>query len=182
MVKTKGEKKRLVVVKRLERWHVFGIVLATLILAISAVSVWSRQIAREPKKEAAATVMPPSAAPAKARNYVTVKVAGRDVQVDSQTGEIQKLTPEEAAKLAAELKPMLNKSSEGLVEVQHPDGSLSMDLEGRFQNVTVARINKDGSVSQSCVDNPRAAAAFFGIDPKLIENAPARTKTKFNRN
>ncbi|MEK6337626.1 MAG: hypothetical protein AABM67_22120 [Acidobacteriota bacterium] len=167
--------------KRLERWHVFGILVAVLIL-VSAVSVWSRQTPRDPKKDAAATVMPPTAVPAKARNYVTVKVGGQEVHVDSQTGEIQQLTPEEAAKLAAELKPMLNKSSEGLVEVQHPDDSVSMDLEGRFQNVTVARINKDGSVSQSCVDNPRAAAAFFGIDPKLIENAPARTKTKFNRN
>ena len=181
-MKNQSRKKRITVAKRFERWHVFGILVAVLILVISAVSVWSRQTPREPKKESASTVMPPSAAPAKARNYVTVKVGGQDVHVDSQTGEIQQLTPEEAAKLAAELKPMLNKSSKGLVEVQHPDGSLSMDLEGHFQNVTVARINKAGSVSQSCVDNRRAAAAFFGIDPKLIENAPAGTKTKFNRN
>jgi len=54
--------------------------------------------------------------------------------------------------------------------VRHPDGSVSMDLEGRLQNVTVARVNRDGRVLQSCVDNPQAAGAFFGIDPKLIEN------------
>jgi hypothetical protein len=51
-----------------------------------------------------------------------------------------------------------------------------MDLEGRFQNVTVARVNADGIIEQSCVDNPRAAAQFFRIDPALIENAPTARK------
>jgi hypothetical protein len=63
-----------------------------------------------------------------------------------------------------------------LVQVRHADGSVSMDLEGRFQNVTVAKVNADGTVEQSCVDNPRAAAKFFGIDLKLIENAPTARK------
>ena len=107
---------------------------------------------------------------AQSPDLVTVKVAGQDVQVNSQTGQIKALTPEEAQKLAAGLKQMVNQSTEGLVQVQHGDGSVSMDLEGRFQNVTVARVNKDGSVSRSCVDNARSAGAFFGIDPKLIEN------------
>ena len=44
-----------------------------------------------------------------------------------------------------------------------------MDLHGRFQDVTVARVNSDGTVEQSCVNNPQAAAKFFGINPKLIE-------------
>jgi len=46
---------------------------------------------------------------------------------------------------------------------------VTMDLQGRFQNVTVARVNDDGTTSHSCVDNRRAAASFFGIDPKLLE-------------
>jgi hypothetical protein len=53
-----------------------------------------------------------------------------------------------------------------------------MDLEDRFQNVTVARVNKDGSVSQSCVDNPQAAGAFFGIDPKLMDDQAGTTTIK----
>lgn len=102
------------------------------------------------------------------KNYVTVKIAGRDVQVDSQTGQIKPLTSQEAQQLAEGLKRMLNQSTEGLVQVEHADGSVSMDLNGRFQNVTVARINEDGSLTQSCVDNPQAAAAFFGFDPQLL--------------
>ena len=165
--------------KRFSRLHVFGIIVVTLVLAISAVSVLSRQTVRgkEPKKPE--TI---SAAPKPAKIYVTRKVGGQDVHVDSQTGEIQPLTPQEAAKLAEGLKPMLNRSTEGLVQVQHPDGSVSADLQGRFQNVAVARVNKDGTVSESCVDNPKAAGAFFGIDPKQIENAPSRPTTKFHRN
>jgi Na+-translocating ferredoxin:NAD+ oxidoreductase RnfG subunit len=166
------------VAKKFERVHVFGIIAAIAVLVVGAVTVLSRQpaTAKEAKKQETASVMPAVMPDQPRKNYVTVKVGGQDIQVDSQTGEIQPLTPQEAEKLAAGLKPMLNKSSDGLVTVQHPDGSISMDLQGRFQNVAVARVNKDGTVSESCVDNPRAAGAFFGIDPKQIENAPNRVK------
>ena len=109
------------------------------------------------------------------KKFATVKVAGQSVPVDSQ-GQIRPLTQEEAQKLAEGLKGMLNKSSEGLVEEHHADGSVTVDLQGRFQSVTVARENADGTITQSCVDNPRAAAAFFGIDPKLIQAGRARTQ------
>jgi hypothetical protein len=178
MVKSQRRRKRITVAKRFGRLHVFGIVVAV-VVAISAVTALSRQAARvkESKTQEVTAVAPNKPN----KNYVTVKVAGQDVQVNSQTGEIQPLTKEEAAKLAEGLKPMLNRSTEGLVQVQHPDGSVSVDLQGRFQDVAVARVNKDGSVSQSCVNNPKAAGAFFGIDPKLIENAP-NVRTRINQN
>jgi hypothetical protein len=179
MVKNQARKKRITVAKRLSRLHVFGIIVVTLVLAISAVSVLSRQTAKVNETNKPETI---SAEPKPAKVYVTRKLAGQDPHVVGQDGEIQPLTPQEAEKLAEGLKPMLNQSTEGLVQVQHSDGSVSVDLEGRFQSVTVARVNKDGSISQSCVDNPRAAGAFFGIDPKLIENAPVRTKSKINPN
>ena len=105
------------------------------------------------------------------KNFVTVEVAGQKVQVDSQTGQIQELTPEEKQRLAAGLKQMVNKSADDLTEIHHTDGSVSVDLEGRFQSVTVAKIDEDGNLVQSCVDNPRAAGAFFGIDPQQIKDA-----------
>jgi hypothetical protein len=67
---------------------------------------------------------------------------------------------------------MLNKSADGLTEVQQPDGTVDMNLEGRFRHVTVARENEDGTVTQSCVDNPRAAARALGVNPKLVEDTP----------
>jgi len=124
-----------------------------------------RQLARTKvmRAESAQVVMPDAG-----KKYVTVKVAGREVQVDPQTGKIKPLTPEEAQHLADGLKTLLNKSTEGLEQVKHADGSVSMDLKGRFQNVAVARVNDDGSVEQECIDEPEQAAAFFGIDPKLL--------------
>ena len=146
------------------------------IVAVTAITVISRQkerttqaANREPAKTAASTT----------RTFVTRRVGNQDIQVNPQTGDIKPLTQEEAQRLANGLAPMLDTSTDGLTQVRHADGSVSMDLQGRFQNVTVARINADGAIEQSCVDNPRAAAKFFRIDPKLIENAPtARQRTR----
>lgn len=154
--------------RRFPRLTLTTVLVATVILAIAAVTVVSRQKARA--TEAGEAERSLQVAKNSKGNFVKVKVAGQDVEVDSQTGQIKSLTPEEAQRLAAGLKQMVNQSTEGLEQVHHEDGSVSMDLQGRFQNVTVARVNQDGSVSQSCVDNPQAAGAFFGIDPKLIED------------
>ncbi|MFN2515200.1 MAG: post-PEP-CTERM-1 domain-containing protein [Pyrinomonadaceae bacterium] len=168
------------------RLSVTTVIVATAIIAIGAVTVISRQTVKgEAANNQERRSLVANNADKADKNFVTVKVAGQDVQVDPQTGRMKELTPEEAQKMAAGLKKLINQSSEGLVQVQHADGTVSMDLEGRFQNVTVARVNKDGTVSQSCVDNPKAAGAFFGIDPKLIENQPdgsQRRKPSPNRN
>ncbi len=163
-VKTTNPTKRL-------RLSVTTVIVAIAILAIGAVTVVSRQTVRvKAANDQERRSLVANKADKADRNFVTVKVAGQDVQVDPQTGRMKELTPEEAQKMAAGLKQMVNQSTDGLVQVQHADGSVSMDLEGRFQNVTVARVNKDGTVSQSCVNNPKAAGAFFGIDPKLIDD------------
>ncbi|HKO45251.1 MAG TPA: hypothetical protein VJU84_18390 [Pyrinomonadaceae bacterium] len=155
--------------KRSLRFTVTILLIAMVILATAAVTVVSKQQSGpdgDTEKKKIVTI----------RNLKLVKVAGQEVKVDTQTGQIAELTPEEARKLAVGLKKMINQSTEGLQQVHHSNGSVSVDLQGRFQNVTVARVNKDGRVSQSCVDNPRAAAKFFGIDPQLIEEAPRPTQ------
>ena len=148
------------------------------VVAITAVTVISRQKRNESPVVSRAET---KAAATGTRTYVTRRVGGQDIQIDTQSGKIKPLTPEEAQKLANGLAPMLDNSTDGLEQVHHADGSVSMDLQGRFQNVVVARVNTDGTVEQSCVDNPAAAAKFFGIDRKLIENAPTARK-KLNRN
>jgi hypothetical protein len=102
------------------------------------------------------------------KKYVSVNVAGREVQVDPQTGQIKPMSPEKAQEIADLLKARLNKSSDGLVQVRNADGSVSMDLQGRAQNVVLARTNADGKVEYACVDEPLAGARFLGIDPKLV--------------
>ncbi len=143
------------------------------VVAVTAITVISRQKGRTTQ---AANREATKAAASTTRTFVTRRVGNQDLHIDTQGGEIKPLTAEEAQKLANGLAPMLDDSADGLVQVKHADGSVSMDLEGRFQNVTVARVTADGTIEQSCVDNPRAAAKFFRIDPKLIENAPTARK------
>src|SRR5436189_290320 len=48
------------------------------------------------------------------------------------------LTPAEAQEVAAGIRQLVSQSTDGLVQVPHANGLVSMDLQGRFQNVTVA--------------------------------------------
>ena len=91
--------------------------------------------------------------------YLTVEVGGKKLQVNAQALQQGPLTQDQAEQIAAALKD--NQSSDGLVSVQNPDGSVSMDLQGRFQNVILAKKNSDGSLDQTCVDNAESASAFL---------------------
>ena len=104
------------------------------------------------------------------RNYVTTNEVGLVVVLDRDTGKARPLTPDEASRLAVGIRQLVNQSTEGLVQVRRADGSVSMDLQGRFQNVLLAKKADDGSIEQVCVDNVDAAAAFFDIDPALVNS------------
>jgi len=91
--------------------------------------------------------------------YVTVEVGGQRLRVNPQTLQQGPLTQDEARQLAAQLEG--NKATDGLVEERHADGTISVDLQGRFQNVVLAKRNDDGSISSACVDTPEAAEAFL---------------------
>ena len=93
---------------------------------------------------------------------------GGQIPLDPQTGQVRPLTQEEAQRMADGIKQLVNQSTDGLQSVRHADGSVSMDLQGRFQSIAVAKRDEDGTLTQSCVDNPKSAAAFFEIDPQLV--------------
>ncbi|HEY6807069.1 MAG TPA: hypothetical protein VI306_26055 [Pyrinomonadaceae bacterium] len=156
------------------RFSITTLTIAIVVIAVAAITVASKQLAGSKATATQVAQTASSVTPSTAKKFVTVKVAGRDVQVDPQTGQIKPLTPEEAKQLADGLKTMLNKSTEGLEQVKNADGSVSMDLQGRFQNVAVARVNEDGTVEESCIDEPQQAATFFGIDPKLLGAEPVK--------
>ena len=80
-----------------------------------------------------------------------VPVAGMVAQID-QDGNLvadPKLSPEVQEALA----DMINTSSEGLVEQRLEDGTVIVDLQGRFQSAVVAHIGADGKLHTSCVSN-----------------------------
>jgi hypothetical protein len=102
------------------------------------------------------------------RSNISLRASSQQLQVNGQTAQIRPLTQEEAQRLAAGIKVLVNQSTDGLQPVRHADGSLSIDLQGHFQNIAVAKRNENGELTQSCVDNPGSAAAFFEIDPALV--------------
>jgi hypothetical protein len=114
----------------------------------------------------------------KSRHYVTRDSAGQTVALDRQTGQTRPLTPAEAATLAEGIKQLVNQSTEGLVQVRRADGAVSMDLQGHFQNVLLAKKESDGTVSQSCINDLESAADFFEIDPALLGVAAPVSKSQ----
>ena len=119
---------------------------------------------------------PPSKNEKDLHSRASLRSAATGIPVNSQTGQIRPLTQEEAQKLAEGIRKLVNQSTDGLQSVRHADGTVELDLEGRFQNMAIARRNVDGTLSESCVDNPKAAADFFGIDPQLV-GVPANTSS-----
>src|SRR5439155_12445694 len=106
------------------------------------------------------------------------RTGAQQLPPDPQTGQIRPLTQDEAQRLAEGIKQVLNQSTDGLESVRHADGSISVDLQGHFQNVLLMKRNDDDSLTESCVDNPKAAAAFFNIDPQLVGVQPDTTSPK----
>jgi hypothetical protein len=125
----------------------------------TAVATYASRSVEQPKGAQSAVAPEQTGNP-----FVTVEVGGRRMLVNAQTLQQGPLTQEQSQQLAAQLEG--NKTTDGLVEEKHADGTVSIDLEGRFQNVTLAKRNDDGSVSAACVDTPEAAGAFLNSREK----------------
>jgi hypothetical protein len=134
-----------------------AVIFAIALLVVGMITAIARYEAR--KSESKMTASQNISAPALRPNFVTVAAGGKKLQVNAQTLQQGPLTQDQAQQIADALKD--NKSTDGLVQVQNPDGSVSVDLQGRFQNVMLAKKNTDGSVDQACVDNSEAASAFL---------------------
>lgn len=103
---------------------------------------------------------------------VTAGSAGQQVAVDPKTGKFRAPTPEELQELTA---PMANnQSSEGLTEKAGPNGAVYVDLEGRFENYTVAKIGPDGKVVTGCATSAKEANEFFKSEPKKTSKPAAK--------
>jgi hypothetical protein len=68
------------------------------------------------------------------------------------------------------LRNALSRSTEGLVTTRAPDGHVSVDLQGRFQSVSVARIGADGEIEVACTQTHESLAAFLAAHPQASED------------
>lgn len=91
--------------------------------------------------------------------------AGMVVAVDPETGVLGMPTPEQLQALGLDQNPAYDDSDVGLVEVHHPNGTVSIDLQGRFQEYSVIRITPDGKKIMACVPTRAQAARVLAIPP-----------------
>jgi len=91
-------------------------------------------------------------------------VGTKDIIVDKQTGKARKPTADETRELVVTLSTLTNRSSDGLSVVARPDGIKQVDLDGRFNGVTLARPGADGSMEVRCVTSFDEGADFLGLE------------------
>jgi hypothetical protein len=107
-----------------------------------------------------ATAAKPIAAPAPAPAQ-----AGMIIAVDPETGQFSMPSAEQLEALGVSRDPALDDSDEGLIQVHHPNGMVSVDLQGRFQEYSVLRIAPDGTRVMACVPTRAQAAHVLTIPP-----------------
>jgi len=81
--------------------------------------------------------------------------------IDPETRRLRKPTEDELRELSQSQGRLLNRSVKGLPVATHPTGARSVNLQGRFWNVSVARVGANGALSQACVGDLKAAGAFL---------------------
>lgn len=90
------------------------------------------------------------------------------IQVETSVSAQSKRTgagPEKKFDLLAEsIKARTSRESEGLRESKSQGGGFTLDLEGRFQNVMLAKIDSYGEPVAACVTDVSEANSFFGRD------------------
>jgi hypothetical protein len=78
--------------------------------------------------------------------------AGRIIALDPETGQLGAPSPEQLRALrAAPGVAEVSRSSEGLIETRLTDGTVILDLNGRFQDHVLARIDRNGRLIYDCV-------------------------------
>lgn len=97
-------------------------------------------------------------------------------QADDQTRIDGRNQTEKDREMAKEIARVTNRSSEGLVSKETSDG-IEVDLDGRFQNVMLARLEGEGEFAAACVTSLGEANSFFGKDLETGERIP-KTRVK----
>ncbi len=79
--------------------------------------------------------------------------AGMHVAIEPESGELTVASPEQRKSTDHELEESLSRSADGLYEEFLPDGTVKVNLQGRFQSASVAVIGADGTLHTTCVEN-----------------------------
>lgn len=98
---------------------------------------------------------------------VGIVMLGSEFGADNAAAQINKNGPADSARdkqLADLIRSKTNRTFDGLVEKVDKDGGVYVDLEGRFQNVMLAKIDGKGDPIAACITDIEEANNFFGRD------------------
>jgi hypothetical protein len=91
-----------------------------------------------------------------------VKLAGRKVRIDKNSGKLRDLSQQEARELVATLTAMTTRTERA---AQTSGGGSLLELTG-FDHVLVGRSNEDGTTDVQCVSSLEEAVSFLSQQPK----------------
>jgi hypothetical protein len=99
--------------------------------------------------------------------------AAMRASIDPETGMLSvNPTPPEPSKM---LETALSRSSEGLVRETMPNGTVRLNLQGRFMNASVAHLDAQGHVQTSCTEDLDQAECFLeGTSPQASRKAEVK--------
>jgi hypothetical protein len=95
----------------------------------------------------------------KAKHYK----ATRAFVVDKQSGNLRLPTQQEVDEVVANLSTLGQRPEGTLQEATQSNGAVSLDLDGGYGGIVLARPNGDGTWETRCVFTLEEGAAFLGI-------------------
>jgi hypothetical protein len=85
--------------------------------------------------------------------------------VDPVTGKPRQATPADFKALSEAMTKMFAGKASSVTVTEYADGTISADLGDAFMNMTLVRINPDGTTSEACVETLGQALEFFAVTP-----------------
>ena len=145
---------------------------ATCLTALAAVTLLVLSAGTAAADENEAQSPPAESVEAEAQGTAAEVPAGTEmmrVYRDPETGKLTHRPPAGAKALALseETKEMLSRSNKGLEARVLPDGTVGMDLQGRFMSFAVAHRDADGKLVTDCVHSAEEAEA--ALDGEVTE-------------
>jgi hypothetical protein len=101
-----------------------------------------------------------------------VTVGNVTVGVDPKTGELRPLSKAELATLQREMNRLFK--ARKLERIEKPDGSLAAVVAPNVLEYSVVRIEKDGTLKRTHVDNEQEALEFLSHGEPRAAAAPAK--------
>jgi hypothetical protein len=116
----------------------------------------------------ALTMMPSGEVPVSAQEGnrsedAAVRLAGRKVRIDKNSGKLRDLSQQEARELVATLTAMTTRTERPIAQTS--SGGSLLQLTG-FDHVLVGRPNENGTTDVQCVTSLDEAVSFLAQQPK----------------